>query len=133
MEFWCTANGWWYQERWKKNVKRLPYWSTWYSEDESFNEKLYFIAEYGQRNRSKCKLLQRLCDCSKGARSENYPVTKDEKTLVDSLWKCLEVMKCKIPSYVTLCRWSAKQTIPLSVLARNQTKGLDSRSRRDRK
>ena len=30
---------------------------------------------------------------------------------------------------VTLCRWSAKQTIPLSVLARNQIKGLDSRSR----
>ena len=29
---------------------------------------------------------------------------------------------------VTVCRWSAKQTIPLSVLARNQTKGLDSRS-----
>ena len=29
------------------------------------------------------------------------------------------------------CRWSAKQTIPLSVLARNQTKGLDSK--RDRK
>ena len=29
---------------------------------------------------------------------------------------------------VTLCRWSAKQTIPLSVLARNQTKGLDTRS-----
>ena len=26
--------------------------------------------------------------------------------------------------YVTLCRWSAKQTIPLSVLARNQTKGF---------
>ena len=34
--------------------------------------------------------------------------------------------------FVTLCRWSAKQTIPLSVLARNQTKGLDSRFRRDR-
>ena len=34
---------------------------------------------------------------------------------------------------VMLCRWSAKQTIPLSVLAQNQTKGLDSRSRRDRK
>ena len=29
---------------------------------------------------------------------------------------------------MTLCVWSAKQTIPLSVLARNQTKGLDSRS-----
>ena len=27
-------------------------------------------------------------------------------------------------SDVTLCRWSAKQTIPLSVLARNQTKGF---------
>ena len=26
--------------------------------------------------------------------------------------------------FVTLCRWSAKQTIPLSVLARNQTKGF---------
>ena len=39
----------------------------------------------------------------------------------------------KLNKYVTLCRWSAKQTIPLSVLARNQTKGLDSRSRRDRK
>ena len=25
---------------------------------------------------------------------------------------------------VTLCRWSAKQTIPFSVLARNQTKGF---------
>ena len=35
--------------------------------------------------------------------------------------------------HVTLCRWSAKQTTPLSVLARNQTKGLDSRSRRERK
>ena len=34
---------------------------------------------------------------------------------------------------VTLCRWSAKQMIPLSVLARNQTKGLESRSPRDRK
>ena len=31
------------------------------------------------------------------------------------------------------CRWSAKQTILLCVLARNQTKCLDSRSRRDRK
>ena len=30
--------------------------------------------------------------------------------------------------YVTLCGWSAKQTISLSVVARNQTKGLDSRS-----
>ena len=28
---------------------------------------------------------------------------------------------------VTLCRWSAKQTIPLSVLARKQTKGLGTR------
>ena len=35
--------------------------------------------------------------------------------------------------HVTLCGWSAKQTIPLSALARNQTKGLDSKSRRDRK
>ena len=26
--------------------------------------------------------------------------------------------------YVTLCRWPAKQTIPFSVLARNQTKGF---------
>ena len=34
---------------------------------------------------------------------------------------------------VTLCRWSAKQTIHLSVLARNKTKGLDSSSRGDRK
>ena len=25
---------------------------------------------------------------------------------------------------VTLCRWSAKQTIPLSVLAQNQTKSF---------
>ena len=43
--------------------------------------------------------------------------------------------KCNFPSKycVTLYRWSAKQTIPVSVLARNQTKGLDSRSRRDRK
>ena len=31
--------------------------------------------------------------------------------------------KCPI-HIVTLCRWSAKQTIPLSVLARNQTKGF---------
>ena len=30
---------------------------------------------------------------------------------------------------VTLCWWSAKQTIPLSVLVRNKTKGLVSRSR----
>ena len=29
---------------------------------------------------------------------------------------------------VTLCGWSAKQTISLSVLVRNQTKDLDSRS-----
>ena len=29
---------------------------------------------------------------------------------------------------MTPCGWSAKQTIPLSVLARNQTKGLYSRS-----
>ena len=29
---------------------------------------------------------------------------------------------------MTLCGWSAKQTIPLSVVARNQTKGLESRS-----
>ena len=35
--------------------------------------------------------------------------------------------------FVTLCRWSAKQTTSLSVLARNQSKSLDSRSRRDRK
>ena len=29
---------------------------------------------------------------------------------------------------VTLCGWFAKQTISLSVLAQNQTKGMDSRS-----
>ena len=38
----------------------------------------------------------------------------------------------KIGQYVTLCRWPAKQTIPLSVLARNQT-NFDLKSRRDRK
>ena len=32
---------------------------------------------------------------------------------------------------MTLCGWSAKQTIPLSVKAQNQTKGLESRSPRD--
>ena len=35
-------------------------------------------------------------------------------------WKCERT----ICSIVTLCRWPAKQTIPLSVLARNQTKGF---------
>ena len=34
--------------------------------------------------------------------------------------------------YVTLCRWSAKQTIPLSV-ARNQTKGFGLEISGDRK
>ena len=34
----------------------------------------------------------------------------------------------KLSAFVTLRGWSANQTIPLSVLARNQTKGLDSRS-----
>ena len=34
--------------------------------------------------------------------------------------------KGDINTYVTLCGWSAKQTIPLSVLVRNQTKGLES-------
>ena len=34
---------------------------------------------------------------------------------------------------VTLCRWSTKQTIPLSVLARNQTKAWACDLRRDRK
>ena len=34
---------------------------------------------------------------------------------------------------VTLCGWSAKQTIPLSVLARNQTKAWARDLRRDRK
>ena len=34
---------------------------------------------------------------------------------------------------VTLCRWSAKQTIPLSVLARNQTKGFGLEISGDRK
>ena len=33
---------------------------------------------------------------------------------------------------VTLCWLSAKKTITLSVLAQNQTKGLDSRSQLDR-
>ena len=37
-----------------------------------------------------------------------------------SVWHCNPMMyRC-----VTLCRWPAKQTIPLSVLARNQTKGF---------
>ena len=30
----------------------------------------------------------------------------------------------QVPRHVTLCRWPAKQTIPLSILARNQTKGF---------
>ena len=30
----------------------------------------------------------------------------------------------RLGTIVTLCRWPAKQTIPLSVLARNQTKGF---------
>ena len=34
---------------------------------------------------------------------------------------------------ITLCRLSAKQTITLSVFVRNQTNGLDSRCRYDRK
>ena len=34
---------------------------------------------------------------------------------------------------VTLCRWSAKQTIPLSVLARNQTKRFGLEISGDRK
>ena len=41
--------------------------------------------------------------------------------------------KGKRGSYMTLWRGCAKQTIPLSVLVRNQTKGLDSRSRTRRK
>ena len=45
-------------------------------------------------------------------------------------WSC-----CKTISYycVTLCRWSAKQTVPLSVLARNQTKVWARDLRRDQK
>ena len=39
----------------------------------------------------------------------------------------------EVNTHVTLCRRSAKQMIPLSVLAWNQIKGLDLRSRRDRK
>ena len=31
---------------------------------------------------------------------------------------------CSMEYGVTLCRWPAKQTIPLSVLARHQTKGF---------
>ena len=44
-----------------------------------------------------------------------------------SSWTPLKPQQC-----VTLCRCSTMQTILLSVLARNQTKCLDSRSRRDR-
>ena len=51
----------------------------------------------------------------------------------DSTWVSCWVGLLRVMIYVTLCRWSTKQTIPLSVLAGNQTKGLDSRSRRDRK
>ena len=45
------------------------------------------------------------------------------------LWNITGYVACYIitfinPTTVTLCRWSAKQMIPLSVLARNQTKGF---------
>ena len=39
----------------------------------------------------------------------------------------------KMFSTVTLYRWSTKQTIPLSVLARNQTKGFGLEISGDRK
>ena len=49
----------------EKNIKRVSYRSSWHSEDESFNEKQWFLAKYGQRNKRKYKILQRLCDSGK--------------------------------------------------------------------
>lgn len=61
----------------KKKIKRLPYWSCWFIEDKSFNVKLCFLAEYGQRNSEKYKIIQRLCDYGKGATGKIYPLAKD--------------------------------------------------------
>ena len=52
------------------------------SKDESSNEKLCFLAEYGQRNRRKCEILQRLYNSSKGTTSKIYSLTKNGQNLV---------------------------------------------------
>ena len=65
----------------KRIFKDLPYCLPRYIDDENFNEKLYFLAEYGQRNGRKCKILLGLCDSSKGTTSEIYPLDKDGQTL----------------------------------------------------
>ena len=54
-----------------------------------------------------------------GKRHSGYQRVKVYKKI--GLWKS---RKYDTKSIITLCRWSAKQTIPLSVLARNQTKGF---------
>ena len=64
-------------------IKRLPHQTSRNgSEDKSFNEKLCFLSKYEQRNRRKCKILQRLCDSSKGTTKEIYPMATDGQTLV---------------------------------------------------
>ena len=53
------------------------------------------------------------------------------------LYMCCNLLwindKGKRGRYVTLCRWSTKQTVPLSVLAENQTKGFGLEISGDRK
>ena len=51
-------------------------WSHWVA--LNYGCQLHF---YKQINRKKCKILQRLCDSSKGITSEINPLAKDEQTL----------------------------------------------------
>ena len=58
-------------------------------------------------------------------------ISKTQKMVVDA--SLLNTQDYKVRINVTLCRRSAKQTIPLSVLARNQTKGFGLEISGDRK
>ena len=80
----------------KMNIKRFAYTSSDYNKDESFCEKLCFLAKYGQRIRRKCKILQRLCHTSKCTTSEIYPLVKDGQTLVKLSYRFCRSNKGKI-------------------------------------
>ena len=53
--------------------------------------------------------------------------------MIDLILNTVDTESTTLGDRVTLRRWSAKQTIPLSVLARNQTKGFGLEISGDRK
>ena len=102
--------------------------------DEQFTCFLFLFFTCGLRSASDWDVRTRILSKKKKKEDQRLTLLLVFQSKNDSSFSVRhQLFELQDTLAVTLCRWSAKQTILLSVLARNQTKGLDSRSRRDRK